>query len=127
MEVHGEGVSDEGDPRGGEPVLGWPGDEIEAQGPEHDEVVVEKLAAMHAVEPAYRAGNLGQVLERTLVLIGDDDEVRFEHAIEAYTHIPKQSSRSCPGPHTAARGEIRPLQSTTFSLTTRSRPSPQLN
>ncbi|MBO0847045.1 MAG: alpha/beta hydrolase [Nocardioides sp.] len=71
--------------------------DLSPDGPEHYDVVVEKLAAMHAVEPSFGPEDLARVQPRTLVMIGDDDEVRFEHAIEAYTHIPDAELAVVPG------------------------------
>lgn len=71
--------------------------ELSPDGPGHYDVVVEKLAEMHAAEPAYVPSDLARVQPRTLVMISDDDEVRFEHALEAYTHIPDAELAVVPG------------------------------
>jgi pimeloyl-ACP methyl ester carboxylesterase len=71
--------------------------ELSPDGPDHYPVVVAKLAAMHAQEPALRSVDLQRLQARTLVLIGDDDEVRFEHAIEMYRNIPGAELAVVPG------------------------------
>lgn len=62
--------------------------QLSPDGPEHYRIVVAKLAAMHADQPSFTPADLGQVRCRTLVLVGDDDEVRLDHAIAAYQAIP---------------------------------------
>jgi pimeloyl-ACP methyl ester carboxylesterase len=59
--------------------------------------VVEKLAAMHAEEPSFTAADLQSVQPRTLVMIGDDDEVRFGHAIEMFGNISNAELAVVPG------------------------------
>lgn len=71
--------------------------ELSPDGPDHYDVVVAKLAAMHAAEPGFGPGDLARVRPRTLVMIGDDDEVRVEHAIETSTHIPDAELAVVPG------------------------------
>ena len=43
-----------------------------------------KLATMHLEGPTLTVGDLTRIGSRTLVMIGDDDEVILEHAIELY-------------------------------------------
>jgi pimeloyl-ACP methyl ester carboxylesterase len=71
--------------------------ELSPDGPEHYPVVVAKLAAMHATEPALQGRDLRQLQCRTLVLVADDDEVRFEHAIDTYRNIPDAELAVIPG------------------------------
>ncbi len=55
--------------------------EISPDGPGHYPVVVDKLARMHLDEPTLAADDLREVRSRTLVMVGDYDEVRLEHAL----------------------------------------------
>src|SRR5437899_3067697 len=59
--------------------------------------IVAKLAAMHAREPALTRADLRAVPCRTLVMVADDDEVRLEHAIEAYRSLPDAELAVVPG------------------------------
>jgi pimeloyl-ACP methyl ester carboxylesterase len=59
--------------------------------------VVAKLAEMHAAEPAFTVADLREITARTLVLVGDDDEVRLEHAIDLYLNVPDAELGVVPG------------------------------
>jgi pimeloyl-ACP methyl ester carboxylesterase len=59
--------------------------------------VVDKLARMHCEEPTLGADDLRGVRSRTLVMVGDDDEVRLEHALAAYRGIPDAELMIVPG------------------------------
>ncbi len=71
--------------------------EISPDGIGHYDVVVAKLAAMHAREPRLTRTDLHQITPRTLVMVGDDDQVRLEHAIEMYRHLPDAELAVVPG------------------------------
>ena len=71
--------------------------ELSPDGPGHYGVVVAKLAAMHASEPTFTPANLRAVTSRALVMVADDDEVRLEHAIEAYRSLPDAELAVVPG------------------------------
>ena len=71
--------------------------EISPDGPGHYPVIVEKLAQMHATEPALTPSDLNQVKARTLVMVGDDDEVPLEHAVALYRHLPNGELAVTPG------------------------------
>jgi pimeloyl-ACP methyl ester carboxylesterase len=71
--------------------------ELSPDGPGHYGVVVAKLAAMHAGEPAFTPADLRAVTSRTLVMVADDDEVILEHAIEAYRSLPAAELAVVPG------------------------------
>jgi pimeloyl-ACP methyl ester carboxylesterase len=71
--------------------------EVSPDGAGHYDTVVAKLAAMHEREPALTAADLGTVACRTLVMIGDDDQVRLEHAIELYRSLPRGEFAVVPG------------------------------
>jgi pimeloyl-ACP methyl ester carboxylesterase len=59
--------------------------------------VVAKLAKMHTEEPTLTAADLSRVRNRTLVMVGDDDEVTLEHAIALYRGIPDAELAVVPG------------------------------
>jgi pimeloyl-ACP methyl ester carboxylesterase len=71
--------------------------EISPDGTGHYDVVVAKLATMHAQEPTLTHADLGKVTCRTLVMVADDDEVRLEHAIEMYRSLPDAEFAIVPG------------------------------
>jgi len=60
-------------------------------------VVIAKLAAMHRREPALTSADLRTVTCRTLVMVADDDEVRLEHAMQAYRSLPDAELAVVPG------------------------------
>lgn len=62
--------------------------EVSPDGVEHWDIVVRKLAELHAVEPALAVADLRRLAVPTLILSGDDDEIRFEHLIEMYRALP---------------------------------------
>ncbi|MBV9916744.1 MAG: alpha/beta hydrolase [Solirubrobacterales bacterium] len=72
-------------------------EEVSQDGAGHYQVVVDKLARMHLEEPALEADDLGEVRSRTLVMVGDDDEVRLEHALAIYRGIPDAELMVVPG------------------------------
>ncbi len=71
--------------------------EVSPDGVDHFPVVVEKLARMHLIEPALTATDLSQIACRTLVMLGDDDEVALEHAIALYRALPNCELATIPG------------------------------
>jgi pimeloyl-ACP methyl ester carboxylesterase len=71
--------------------------ELSPDGADHFAVVVDKLARMHVVEPTLTSDDLGNISCRTLVMIGDDDEVRLEHAIDLYRALPDAELAIVPG------------------------------
>lgn len=71
--------------------------EISPDGIGHYDVVAAKLAEMHAREPALTAADLREVSARTLIMVGDDDEVRLEHAITMYRSVPDAELAIVPG------------------------------
>ncbi len=62
-------------------------EEVSPDGAGHYQVVAQKLAQMHVEEPTLASDDLGRVDTRTLVMVGDDDEVRLEHAVAMYRGI----------------------------------------
>ena len=71
--------------------------ELSPDGIGHYDVVVAKLAAMHAGEPALSEADLRQMAVRTLIMVADDDEVRFEHAVAMYRSLPDAELAVVPG------------------------------
>ena len=72
-------------------------EELSPDGAGHYQVVVDKLARMHCEEPTLEADDLRGVRSRTLVMVGDDDEVRLEHALAMYRGIPDAELMIVPG------------------------------
>ena len=72
-------------------------EEVSPDGAGHYQVVVDKLARMHIEEPTLEADDLRGVGSRTLIMVGDDDEVRLEHALAMYRGIPDAELMVVPG------------------------------
>ncbi len=66
-------------------------------GIEHLPVVLKKLNEMHSNGPKLTPKDLQKISSRTLVMIGDDDEVILEHAIDFYRNLPKGELAVVPG------------------------------
>jgi pimeloyl-ACP methyl ester carboxylesterase len=71
--------------------------ELSPDGPDHFPVVSAKLARMNWEEPTLTASDLSQVTSRTLVMLGDDDEVTFEHAVAMHEGLPEAELAVVPG------------------------------
>jgi pimeloyl-ACP methyl ester carboxylesterase len=71
--------------------------EVSPDGRDHFRIVVEKLARMHRDGPMLSAAELAGIRCRTLVMVGDDDEVRLEHALELYRSIADAELAIVPG------------------------------
>lgn len=71
--------------------------EVSPDGADHWATVVDKLARLHLVEPALRRKALVAVTTRALVLMGDDDEVALDHAIDLYRGLPDAELAIVPG------------------------------
>jgi pimeloyl-ACP methyl ester carboxylesterase len=71
--------------------------ELSPDGAAHYRVVVDKLARLHQVEPTLTAEDLSTIPCRTLVMLGDDDEVRVEHGIALYRALPEAELAVIPG------------------------------
>jgi pimeloyl-ACP methyl ester carboxylesterase len=71
--------------------------ELSPDGADHYPVVVAKLAEMHAREPTLTHRDLSGVQGRTLVMLGDDDEVTLEHAVALYRGLPDAELAVIPG------------------------------
>lgn len=71
--------------------------EVCPDGAEHYPVIVAKLAQMHLDGPTLAAGDLSGVASRTLVMVGDDDEVTLEHAVAMYRGLDDAELMVVPG------------------------------
>ena len=71
--------------------------EVSPDGPEHFPIVAAKMARMHAEEPSLAVSDLEGVTSRTLVMVGDDDEVTLEHAVAMYRAITDAELAVVPG------------------------------
>jgi pimeloyl-ACP methyl ester carboxylesterase len=72
-------------------------EDVSPDGAGHYQVVVDKLSRMHTQEPTLAPGDLSAVRSQTLIMLGDDDEVRLEHAIEMYRAIGDAELMVVPG------------------------------
>ena len=72
-------------------------EEVSPDGPGHYQIVVDKLARMHTQEPTLVPDDLGDLRTRTLIMVGDDDEVRLEHAVAMYRAIGDAELMVVPG------------------------------
>jgi pimeloyl-ACP methyl ester carboxylesterase len=59
--------------------------------------VSAKLARMNSEEPRLTASDLNEMTSRTLVMLGDDDEVTLEHAGAMYAALPEAELAVVPG------------------------------
>jgi pimeloyl-ACP methyl ester carboxylesterase len=71
--------------------------QLSPDGPDHYGVVHAKLARMGWEEPTLHPSDLRAVTSRTLVMLGDDDEVHLEHAIAMYRGLPDSELAVIPG------------------------------
>lgn len=71
--------------------------EVSPDGAGHYQVVVDKLARMHTQEPTLSAHDLSDLRSRTLIMVGDDDEVRLDHALAMYRAIGDGELMVVPG------------------------------
>jgi pimeloyl-ACP methyl ester carboxylesterase len=71
--------------------------EVSPDGPEHYPVIVAKLVKMHNEGPTLATSDLSGVTSRTLVMVGDEDEVTLEHAIAMYRGLSDAELMVVPG------------------------------
>jgi pimeloyl-ACP methyl ester carboxylesterase len=71
--------------------------DLSPDGPDHYPVVHAKLARMNFEEPTLTPSDLAGVGSRTLVMLGDDDEVTLEHAAMLYRSLPDAELAVVPG------------------------------
>ncbi len=62
--------------------------ELSPDGAAHWPVVVGKSIRMHETEPAVTEDELRTLSMPVLIVLGDDDEVRFDHAVRMYEALP---------------------------------------
>jgi pimeloyl-ACP methyl ester carboxylesterase len=71
--------------------------EVSPDGAEHWPVVKQKLYEAHLTEPSLTPAELARIAVPTLVMIGDRDEVRIEHAVELFRALPEAQLSIVPG------------------------------
>jgi len=71
--------------------------DLSPDGPGHFAERSAKLARMNFEEPTLAASDLHTITNRTLVMVGDDDEVSLEHATAMYRGIPDAEFAVVPG------------------------------
>ncbi len=71
--------------------------EVSPDGEEHYPVLVRKVVAMGAREPAMSVADVDRVLSRTLVMVADDDVLSFEHTLVLYRAIGDSELAVVPG------------------------------
>lgn len=62
--------------------------EVSPDGPEHWPIVIDKAEKLHRREPTLTIEQLRSLLVPTLLLVGDDDEVRFDHLLTMLDAVP---------------------------------------
>jgi pimeloyl-ACP methyl ester carboxylesterase len=72
-------------------------EEVSPDGVGHYPVVLAKMAETHLVEPTLTPADRGRIGCRTLVMVGDDDEIHLEHSIEMYRALPRGELAVVPG------------------------------
>jgi pimeloyl-ACP methyl ester carboxylesterase len=89
----------EGDPQEPEipPFLKASYEKVSPDGGSHAPVIARKLAQMHATAPTFDVADLAKVRTRTLVMVGDDDEVSPEHAVTMYRGLSQAELAIVPG------------------------------
>jgi pimeloyl-ACP methyl ester carboxylesterase len=71
--------------------------EVSPDGVEHYPIVAQNLAHTHAEGPTLTEDDLRHLSCRTLVMVGDDDEVTLEHAVAFYRALPHGELAVVPG------------------------------
>jgi pimeloyl-ACP methyl ester carboxylesterase len=70
---------------------------VSPDGPEHFDIVFDKLTATWKVEPSFELSELGRLSMPTLVMLGDRDVVTVEHAGAVQRAIPDARLEVVPG------------------------------
>ncbi|GIH11109.1 oxidoreductase [Rhizocola hellebori] len=71
--------------------------EVSPHGVHHFPVIIDKIAASSADEPALTAADLAAITCRTLVMAGDDDVASLEHLLDLYRALPVAELAIVPG------------------------------
>jgi len=71
--------------------------EVSPDGAAHFAVLAAKLADMHVTEPTLAPDDLEKVTNRMLVVVGDDDDVKLEHAVAMYRGLRDAELAVVPG------------------------------
>jgi pimeloyl-ACP methyl ester carboxylesterase len=58
-------------------------------GPEHFEIVLGKGVALFQAEPTLTTDDISGITQPTLVMVGDDDVIPFEHTCSLYEALPR--------------------------------------
>ena len=72
-------------------------DRLSPDGPEHFEVVFERLVAVWRTEPTHELSELATIDAPTLIVVGDRDVVSVEHAAAMLRSIPNAQLAVVPG------------------------------
>ncbi len=72
-------------------------EEVSPDGKEHFKVVEQKLDQMHTLGPTLTPDDLARIGCRTLVMVGDDDQVLLEHTLAFYRALPRGELAVVPG------------------------------
>jgi len=72
-------------------------DLLSPDGPEHGDVVVDKLMTLWTTEPSIAPADLATVSVPTLVMAGDHDVIKLEHSALIATSIPRGELCIVPG------------------------------
>lgn len=70
---------------------------VSPDGPEHWPVIAAKVGEMFEREPNISVDDLARISAPTLVLVGDDDLIKFEHTLALYQAIPSAELAVVPG------------------------------
>lgn len=71
--------------------------ELSPDGPEHSEVIDEKIGALWAVEPDVPVASLARITAPTLVMSGEHDAIRHDHTDLVTAAIPGATQVTIPG------------------------------
>ncbi|HZM72660.1 MAG TPA: alpha/beta hydrolase [Candidatus Polarisedimenticolia bacterium] len=72
-------------------------DRLSPDGPEHFEVVFERLVAVWRTEPTHELSELAKIAAPTLIVVGDRDVVSVQHAAAMQRSIPNAQLAVVPG------------------------------
>jgi pimeloyl-ACP methyl ester carboxylesterase len=72
-------------------------DRLSPDGPEHADIVLEKLSRLWREEPHIAPESLAGIVAPTLILAGDHDSIRIEHTVSIAAAIPNAQLCIVPG------------------------------